>query len=283
MFKNYPPLRIHMWGGLGSQLFAMALAFDLVKKFPKRRIVFIAHTSGVTKRHSELHKIFPEFQYSEIDDFLGRGVHDSQNKKSYRRSNLLGFMKVCALKTGVLAEENDDVSGLTRRWTLTIRGHYLYRPISDEFLEILGQRLLRFSRLNLKNYEESAIIHYRLGDLLELDNKKSINASRIASVISLLKEKHDFIVLSDSTKIALSLINSETENLNICAEEMNVLDTIFAASWAKAFIGTSSKISYWIILLRLLHTKKDQNFMPQEDSQIVSKLVSTKSKVEYYK
>lgn len=282
MFKIFPPLRIHMWGGLGSQLFAMALAFDLLKKFPKRRIVFIAHTSGVTKRHSDLHKIFPEFQYSEIDDFSSRSVHDSQNKKSSWRSNSLRFMKVCALSTGVLAEENDNVSRLAHRWTLTIRGHYLYRSISDEFLEILGQRLLRFSKLNLKNYEKSAIIHYRLGDLLELDNKESVNVSRIASVVSLLKEKHDVIVLSDSTKIALSLINSENENLNTRAEEMNVFDTILAASCAKAFIGTSSKISYWIILLRLSYTKKDQNFMPQEDCQIVSTLVSTKSKIEYY-
>ena len=47
-------LRIHSWGGLGSQLFALSLIFDLVRKFPKKRIELIHHTAGVTRRLFEV-------------------------------------------------------------------------------------------------------------------------------------------------------------------------------------------------------------------------------------
>ena len=47
-------LRVHCWGGLGSQLFALAHAYELRKKFPKRKIMLFLHTSGVSERFSEL-------------------------------------------------------------------------------------------------------------------------------------------------------------------------------------------------------------------------------------
>ena len=63
-------LRVHSWGGLGSQLFALSLIFDLVRKFPKKRIELIHHTAGVTRRLFELDfMLSPKIQLIVKDDF----------------------------------------------------------------------------------------------------------------------------------------------------------------------------------------------------------------------
>jgi hypothetical protein len=50
-------LRVHSWGGLGSQLFVLAFIYDLRKKFPKKKILLVHHTSGVSRRLFELDSI----------------------------------------------------------------------------------------------------------------------------------------------------------------------------------------------------------------------------------
>ena len=62
-------LRIHCWGGLGSQLYAVALIYDLLKRFPKRKITLYLHTSGATRRHSEIEGIADIFEIKQVDDF----------------------------------------------------------------------------------------------------------------------------------------------------------------------------------------------------------------------
>ncbi len=54
MILKFLTLRVHCWGGLGSQLFALAHAYELHKKFPNRKILLLMHTSGVSERFSEL-------------------------------------------------------------------------------------------------------------------------------------------------------------------------------------------------------------------------------------
>ena len=56
-------LYVHIWGGFGSQLFALALGIDIKNKFPAKEIYYKFHTSGVTKREIEI------FGQSENDNF----------------------------------------------------------------------------------------------------------------------------------------------------------------------------------------------------------------------
>ena len=49
-----PALRVHSWGGFGSQLFAAHAILRIQKLFPYRRIKVIIHSSGVTKRTKEV-------------------------------------------------------------------------------------------------------------------------------------------------------------------------------------------------------------------------------------
>jgi hypothetical protein len=83
---NSIPLRVHCWGGLGSQLYALSTVHDLKLKYPKRRIKLVLHTSGVTKRLSELdfiHNI--DFEIVQINDFH---LQDKSDKNKANMSNV---------------------------------------------------------------------------------------------------------------------------------------------------------------------------------------------------
>jgi hypothetical protein len=282
MHKFYPSLRIHVWGGLGSQLFAVALAFSVSKRFPGRELILALHSSGVTKRRPEVCELFPEFNYIEIDDYSTRESHDSQSKKWSLEAAIRGSLRFGALYTGILAEENHPDSRLVHRWTLSVRGHYFHRKIEDEFLTILKQRLAKISKLTNGDYRSFAIIHYRLGDLLELSNRSWIDARRIRNVIYQIVEVEAISVLSDSPPKALSLLQEESYERKLQAQELTTAETIWAGSQAKVFVGTSSKISYWIVLLRLANTQKLINFMPKEDRKTISIISGKSANVEYY-
>jgi hypothetical protein len=282
MLPKYPTLRLHVWGGLGSQLFAVAAAFDISERFPKRRIVIVLHSSGVTKRKPEVCEIFPELSYVEIDDFSSRELHDSKTEDLSAKAVFRRLLRFGAMCSGFLAEENENESRVTRRWTLSVRGHYFHRKISYEFVTMLNQRLQLVCDIKNDALQADAVLHYRLGDLLELSNKNSVDVNRIVAKFSDLKESDKITILSDSPEKALTLIRSASDRNNLQGGEFSTLNTIFIAANAQVFIGTSSKISYWIIMLRVLNLDKSKNFMPQEDSELLNVLCNCGSSVDYY-
>ena len=75
-----PSIKIHCWGGIGSQLFTLALALDLNKRYPKRPIKFIFHTGGVTRRSLEIDFLPEKFRYEVKDDFIEIKVVKNNNK-----------------------------------------------------------------------------------------------------------------------------------------------------------------------------------------------------------
>jgi hypothetical protein len=282
MSKKCPPLRIHIWGGLGSQLFAIALAFDILKMYPKRELILVLHSSGVTKRQPEVCGLFPEFKYHEVDDFSARESHDSRIRYLSFRSIFLAFLRNCALFSGVLAEENDGRTRRVHKWTLSVRGHYSHRVIDKEFLKILGLRLHGFLKNDNDIYREKVILHYRLGDLVELTNKTNINPHRIANIFSRIGAPLEITVLSDSPEMARALIEETSPKSTIVTDNLSTVKAIWAGAGAKTFIGTSSKISYWIILLRTAFHKQSQNFMPTEDEKILRTISLEDTNVQLY-
>ena len=72
-------LVIHCWGGLGSQLYAWAMAEMVQTKYPRRKIEIVFHSSGVTKRYSDLNFLRSVFNIKFRDDYIS----NSQSKKDY--------------------------------------------------------------------------------------------------------------------------------------------------------------------------------------------------------
>ena len=128
-FISRIPLRIHCWGGLGSQLYALATAYDLQKKYPKRKIKLLLHTGGVTKRVCELDFIDSiDFEIIQIRDFQ---ILDKVYKNRVKLDKI--SVKKLLIKIlyffGFIVSVNSKADfDSVRPWTVSTRGHYFNRP-----------------------------------------------------------------------------------------------------------------------------------------------------------
>lgn len=276
MRRKYPPLKIHVWGGLGSQLFAVALVFNLINKYPRREMLIVLHSSGVTRRSPEVLNLFPEFNYIEVDDFSGRTSHDSRFLRRSPKHLVVQSARFLALSFGLLAEENDGKTRKTYPWTLSIRGHYFHRSVSHLFIQTLASRLQENFAADISSFKHEVAVHYRLGDLLELSNKKPIKSERISEVLLGLKNVKSITVLSDSPKKALLLLEECSKVKLLQILDLKTPETILVSSQSNFFVGTSSKISYWVTLIRLINAPRKSTYMPREDADIL-KIVSSNS------
>ncbi len=69
-----PALRVHTWGGFGSQLFTAYLILKLQRDIPQRSIVAVNHTSGVSRRTTEFDFDSLGVASRQIEDFKRREV-----------------------------------------------------------------------------------------------------------------------------------------------------------------------------------------------------------------
>ena len=249
-----PTLRIHAWGGLGSQLFAVALAQDIHKRFPKRRMRVILHTGGVTHRSPEVLSLFPEWNYEFVEDFKKNGnpQGDSISPSAFdfaTRGRI--FIKKILIFSGFTSscDSNQDFEKI-KPWILSCRGHYSYRTIDRNFLSALNAKI----HVNLPPYEmaNSCAIHYRLGDLLILKEKSPISSELLVSEFQKVSESYDFdrlIIFSDSPDEATRKFEL-VRGIPVVSPKVSTVQVMAYSTDAKFFIGTSSKISFWISGIR---------------------------------
>jgi hypothetical protein len=191
----------------------------------------------------------------------------------------IGFRTIQTLIMNILALVADGL-GLVNRcntgkefarlkpWVLSIRGYYAYRPITSPTLLVLWDRLtsIATSGSDSKESEDSLAIHYRLGDLLTLADKDPINVSRIGMEIQRLVEAHNpsrILCFSDSPQVASELLQSFTLGKLLESKDLPALSVIREACKSKYFIGSNSKISFWIVCLRLFRLPTVQNSLPR--------------------
>lgn len=247
-------LRVHSWGGLGSQLFALSLLFELKKRFPTREMLLIHHTSGVSRRLFELESILdPSIKLKVIDDYK---LISYDNAKTYYKSSLEIFSKkklksfLEKIKLSTDFDQNEDFNKI-KPWTIMIRGHYSNILVSKDFYSYCINKL-KYTKENTTS--NSLIIHYRLGDLINLPGKSIIPPENLIERIKLILEKENFrkiLIYSDSideaqnSLLPLKNLFSEVEYSNEPTFEV-VRNSINA----KHFVGTNSKVSIWIVKIR---------------------------------
>lgn len=288
--KNFAlrPIRIHCWGGLGSQLFALSLISDLLERFPGRRIVLIQHSGGVTMRDSEINLFLPNrVEIQHLNDFNSL---EAKNLESPSRILLTSrkLLQLLLIKSGFLATSNTDME-YTRilPWVLTIRGHYAYRTASQIFLKNL---LTSLSYKPKQKGEDRYIIslHYRLGDLLSLLEKNPITGYRVVSEINRVSAKQTFPVLkvfSDSTSEAKKLLEENGLGVEAIYNSPSTVGVIQECLDSDYFIGTSSKVSFWIITLRNYLMAANSNSLPKGNEINIHPMLGKASKdlvVNYY-
>jgi hypothetical protein len=268
---NFIPIRVHCWGGLGSQLYALALATDLKIKFPTRKIKIILHTSGVTRRVSELNFILDNnFEIVQINDFNSFGKSNKAVPNSHR-IKLKNFIKlILSLLRVVMPANSDEEFRKVTFWTFSIRGHYFNRTISEQFYAYILSSLKLLDR-DSKQTVPILAVHYRLGDLLEISEKNPVDAAKIINVIDeFIKDSNDLkiLVYSDSPDTARETLINAGFTKNFVTKNLSTVDVIRNCLGVKFFIGTNSKVSLWIVNLRRFLGESEGNFIEGFDDKL---------------
>ena len=260
-------IRVHCWGGLGSQLYCLALAIDLLDRFPFRKVHILFHTGGLTHRKLELSEFPDNVSYSIIEDFT---KSFNTNAKNFTSSfNLKKTFKKLISKLGLIGAVNTTLEFKSLKpWVVSIRGHYSHRLICDSTVEQMDCLLDLAYRINsVKNYNKSLVaIQYRCGDLLAKKKSSIVQADKILSVLNDLKKLEKLYsvdVFSDSNQNELDNLLSILKPLNIQYTESTPLNTIYQIRDYNFFIGTNSKITIWAIIFRLKDDIKSTNYCPE--------------------
>jgi len=273
--KPLRTIKIHCWGGLGSQMYAWALFEKLANKFPNRKFKLVFHTGGVTKRLPDLETLFLKNEKDFVQDFESSGSSNfgkALNKKfmSIIKKRFMRTVKHILITKGFVASANDEVEfSKLKPWVISLRGHYSELRIDLETVlsmkrraEISGGNL----QINVKHNMDLDVLHYRLGDLLELAEKSPIDTKRIVKAIQTAKcgTTRDLWVLSDSPVHAVELLHSEDSQIQVRLDNgsLNAWQSLLSMSNANIFIGTSSKLSIWAIIFRALLLEDAISYIP---------------------
>ena len=259
---------IHTWGGFGSQLFALALHVDLLRKRDVKSHL-VCHTSGSTERRAELSEYCSSVPIVQIYDFKENELRTISSTSGSKKA-----MRSFVGRTGIVSMCNtDNEFAKVNRFVQQFRGHYSLRTIGRQTILDMNEILTHKNTfLNFANNQEPSMntlsIHYRLGDLISLKEKTFVSPERITSAIEKVMEKEKPVSLrlsSDSPLQALEFLNLENKERFECSIlNGNSLDVISKLQSSKSFIGTNSKLSLWIILLRLHFSDKKTNWIPIE-------------------
>lgn len=266
----YPTLRVHTWGGFGSQLFAAQLILKIKKDFPLRKIKVFVHTSGVTRRYLEFDFQKLGVNSKVVDDFKSSETTGVEKLTSLalrlKVKYLLSLLFSQILKNSAIVLNADDNCSYSKikPWTLEIRGHYTRLTLETSILYDLFQVLYSSSTKDL-DPEKKAVIHYRLGDLLHLQNKQPIHPTRIEGLLdSLDLANRTLILLSDSSMSEFDLLLKPASVLRRCnISNLDALQTIQSCVDADIFIGSTAKLSLWSAIFRSFIFQRE-SFLPNE-------------------
>jgi len=271
-----PSLKIHVWGGLGSQLYSLLLARKLNNAFQDRKIKLLFHQSGVSKRILQIPaETLADLNYVEIQDFAKS--NNTLVSESSIRMRLATFLRKSLadllIKSGFLARVNTEEEFLRLKpWILSIRGHYTgVNHLKEGLVALMG-----LFKLTCQDFKDgSATVHFRLGDLIDLQDKTHIDPKSIFEIIDGIGE-FPVDILSDSDPAEVNeVLNLQTVSRNIrSVRSLDIGDTIRVCYDSEVFIGTNSKISVWIAVFRSLGCGRYSTFLPASFRLQLSSLLS---------
>jgi hypothetical protein len=269
--------KIHSWGGLGSQLYAYSFLREMQIRFPKKTFLIIHHTGGVTRRGLEINSLLKAGEVFEVDDYstpVNNEMHSVGNGPPYNgKSSSLGLrfmklLKVFIKNLGlVVFDPTPNIICSLRHLPFSFRGHYSDLEVSSESLACIWDFISENSREVVPG-DSLISLHYRRGDLTESIGKIPIDASRIGEVLNIVGNKYVDLgvrVYSDSGSEAVQLAK-EFSGLTREFEAVNtdIFTTMFGLITSFAFIGTPSKISFWVAMIRIELFPELVTYMPRE-------------------
>ena len=274
------PLEIHCWGGFGSQLFAWFKVFRLSESQPGRAITVVFHTSGVTERPLELSLSLPNVSIKKVLDFKSTHQNDRPDDSNLFKSNRLKLLfKALLIRFKFVIIKDCDYE--IKFWTFQIRSHYSYEQINPVELELFLALLKKQLGVLDNEPENLAAIQYRLGDLTTILEKSPIDPNRFARFIESVGNVRIF---TDSPALAETLFQSNFQVGAVAVSE-EPWETILQCICRTHFLGTNSKISLWIAVIRAITSPDLTTWMPVDSIENIKKLLGdefVESKFEFY-
>ena len=249
-FLNKLTLKIHCWGGLGSQLLALNYYLRVQELYPRKRIILVLHTGGITARNSEIDFLSNKINLLKVDDYRA-GSNDKQSHTTDSNS-IFNFVKasIKPLANNFRFVITDDKKVLkVKFWTFSVRCTYTSNILRKQDIVHMADILGITSNSAEQNFTG---VHYRMGDLPTLKPSALVPLDSISKIINDLNKAGAVIdkvwIYSDSIV--------ENSNLQLPKEidsewkSVDTLQTISELSKAQYFIGTSSKVSLWVAIFR---------------------------------
>lgn len=275
MFKiKTPTLRIHCWGGLGSQLQALSFYLMVQSKFPNRNLQLILHTGGITERRSEIDFVSGRINLVSIHDFKNKV--EKTNINFLFRFNLRSIIKNLArnifdYSRFIITNENRVMAIMP--WTTQVRCSYSNIELSSDLIKNLGE-IVQFPTKKIDN--NFIGVHLRIGDLVALKPESLVDTSTINKLINNLDQKEKIlnkvIVYSDS-ELNLDSFNSLI-GFTIQLRNIDTINTIFDLTGPRVFIGTNSKVSLWVAIFRYGYKIPGIILLPTSIFEIFNKAVT---------
>jgi hypothetical protein len=228
------------------------------------------HTSGVTRRVSEFDFETLGVKIIQVEDYKAaeeqNGIHKARVSYTYNlpqvvRKHLYQILQ----RLRLVQSANTDLSfKLISLWTLSIRGHYTRLSLDESFVESLYDALF-LKESTFITQKNALVVHYRLGDLLNLNEKQPINVDRVEGVLDKLRvQKNHLVLLSDSNEEELAEFLKNSIILKFCKpSNYGPNKTLRFCIDAESFVGTGAKISLWAAIFRYFVHEKE-SFLPTE-------------------
>ena len=277
-FLNKLTLKIHCWGGLGSQLLALNYYLRVQELYPRKRIILVLHTGGITARNSEIDFLSNRINLLKVDDYRAGSIH-KQSRASTSKPKfyfLKVFIKSLANYFRFVITDDKKIFKV-KFWTFSVRCTYTSNVLRKQDIvhmaEILG--------ITSSSLEQNFIgVHYRMGDL------PSLKPSALVPLDSISKIVNDLIKAGTVIDKVMIYSDSIVENSNLQLlreidsewKSVDTLQTISELSKTKYFIGTSSKVSLWVAIFRLCLAVPGSIYLPVNIASNLNHLIDLDKK-----
>lgn len=247
---NFFRLRIHCWGGLGSQLLALNYYLKIQERYPNRHLILVLHSGGITKRLSEIDGLDSIIQLEKVDDYnsASNNILNSKNRFISLRYTFRVTIKFLTNFFGFVISDDNKIFKI-RFWTIAVR--CTYSKIQFERKDI--KKIAEYLGIFPKAIQHDFIgVHYRFGDLPTLKPNSLIPFYSIGLIVNRInksqKDAYPIKVYSDSILNDLKLDNLSFKDYEW--KSIETLQTINELLRVKYFIGTYSKVSLWVAIFR---------------------------------
>ena len=267
------PIKVHVWGGLGSQFHGYFLIKRLKEIFPKQKFVFVHHEYRdypykLSNFSPEIKEFFPNQKYKTVENLvLPSEIKANEISKQLPGERVLVFfrkfskvfVRYLIYVTGVFWEPKPNSINSMPLFCSNIVGHYTQLKFPKVFFEELTSVLI------LNTVTQDVFLHYRSGDL-EIFNKKRTNFRKIENILMDICKSNPTVlaVYSEDLEQTRTIFQALKLNLitNFIGTDIGATNLLARGVHAEYFIGTNSKLSAWIAMLRCIKGSNDKTFLP---------------------